>query len=72
MHGNVNKTIKRGCPQGSVLGPLLWNIQYDEIINRIQSRYPNTVAYADDMLIIIGADTTQDIANQELPIVFNG
>lgn len=49
------KTTNRGCPQGSILGPTLWNICLNSILRR-NIRNTTMLAYADDMLLIIKAN----------------
>ena len=57
-------TLSKGCPQGSVLSPLLWNVLLDGLLKAIHSfevpRVPRTrdqkttlrcIAYADDILV---------------------
>ncbi|MBF2463469.1 hypothetical protein ICI39_14150 [Listeria welshimeri] len=53
----VNSTTRgvvcKGCPQGGVLSPLLWNIVVDELIRHLNELKLYTVGYADDLAILI-------------------
>lgn len=44
--------IQCGVPQGSVLGPLLWNLGYDGILRSALSLGLSVVCYADDTLLL--------------------
>ena len=47
-----------GVPQGSVLGPTLWNVLYDEVLRLELSQNCTLTAYADDLALTITARTT--------------
>ena len=42
-------------PQGSILGPLLWNVQYDGILRLELPQEVETIGYADDLALVVTA-----------------
>ncbi|VVC46488.1 Endonuclease/exonuclease/phosphatase,Reverse transcriptase domain [Cinara cedri] len=71
----VTKTLTCGVPQGSVPGPLLWNILYDGLLgvdpggNVPGVSSVSLVAFADDLAVVAtGHDTPtlEDVGNQAL------
>lgn len=70
----VRKPVMAGVPQGSVLGPTLWNIGYDEILQKGSEMGCSTICYADDTLILATADTVKNAvarANLQVGLVLN-
>lgn len=53
--------MRCGVPQGSKLGPLLWNIMYDGIFNIDMPEGATTIGFADDIAIVITAWTTEEL-----------
>ncbi|XP_011858938.1 PREDICTED: uncharacterized protein LOC105556455 [Vollenhovia emeryi] len=56
--GGDRRSWAAGCgvPQGSVLGPLLWDIAYDEVLDAALPAGSTLVCYADDTLVLAGGD----------------
>lgn len=56
-HCAVSKALTRGCPQGSVLGPYLWNIGFDDFLSIPLPANCSLTGYADDGLLLIQSHT---------------
>ncbi|KAH8390446.1 hypothetical protein KR009_003075 [Drosophila setifemur] len=50
--GTVNVPVTRGCPQGSISGPFIWDLLMDVLLRRLET-YCAFSAYADDLLLLI-------------------
>lgn len=56
--------ISQGVPQGSVLGPTLWNILYDGILNLELGENVRAIAYADDLGLYVEAKDQPSLVNR--------
>ena len=57
----VERKMCRGGRQGSICGPAVWNMMLDGLLEEIGRMGISYVAYADDLLCMIGADNRKDI-----------
>jgi hypothetical protein len=71
IYNNSTHTPEKGCPQGSILGPLLWNIGYNPILEVI-SNLAHTTCFADDTLVILNASSIDQLQDNfdKLGILF--
>lgn len=59
--GNIVFSMSAGVPQGSILGPILWNILYDGVLRLDLPEDIDLFAYADDLVIVAKARTDNDL-----------
>ena len=58
-HKNATRRIKtkRGCPQGGVLSPFLWNLVIDDLLHYTAKHIPGYIqAFADDIMSLAEGD----------------
>jgi len=63
------KEHNKRMAQGSCCGPILWNIQYDTVFNLQFTDHTGLVAFADDLILMLRADSiseAENIANVEM------
>jgi len=54
------RKITRGVPQGSVLGPLFWNIAFNNVIEPRPDSQCTVICYADDTMVLGAGSTVLD------------
>ena len=57
------KEHNKRIAQGSCCGPILWNIQYDTVLNLKFTDLTRVVAFADDLILMIRADCISEAEN---------
>ena len=71
LHG-VKRTIisHRGCPQGGILSPLLWNLVMNNLFSFTRNKIPcDLQGFADDLILTASgfdADTLRDVTQRSL------
>ena len=63
-HGeSVTKTTTKGCPQGSICGPIFWDLAVEPCLNKMSSieETDGVIAYADDIAVVIGGNTRAEL-----------
>ncbi|GBO27565.1 Putative protein in type-1 retrotransposable element R1DM [Araneus ventricosus] len=59
----ISRPCSKGCPQGSVISPAIWNIYINSIL--INDRPDLHIqAFADDLVLLIGGRTARELENK--------
>ena len=52
----LKEEVTRGDPQGSRVGPLFWNVMYDDFLRMDLPGGTSIIGFADDALVVCAAD----------------
>ncbi|GFY73246.1 RNA-directed DNA polymerase from mobile element jockey, partial [Trichonephila inaurata madagascariensis] len=64
-HSSKEKLLNKGCPQGSVSGPFLWNVIINDFLEKILAFSScETIAFADDLLLCFQGKSFPDLSRQ--------
>ena len=69
---HASKEMSRGCIQGSVCGPIFWNLILDELLTTPLPTGCHIQAFADDVLLIVNAENVTNLettTNDALAII---
>lgn len=70
--GTLEIEISGGVPQGSVVGPLLWNATFDAVMRTELPSGVKLLGFADDTMLVTRAKSTQEleaVTNEALSLV---
>lgn len=59
--GQRTMRITAGVPQGSILGPTLWNAMYDGVLKLDVPRGVKIVGFADDIVLTVSGETHEEV-----------
>lgn len=60
-NGTKTYVVTGGVPQGSVLGPTLWNVMYDGVLRLPIPNEAQVVGFADDIAVVVVAKHKEEI-----------
>ncbi|KAI5751823.1 hypothetical protein M8J77_011204 [Diaphorina citri] len=66
---NFDKNMTAGVPQGSIIGPTLWNILYNSVLDIPVPEDSTLIAYADDLAVVIKAKTEEELERKSNEIL---
>lgn len=55
------RDVSRGCPQGSICGPMMWNLVMEDLLTTLTNEGIQHVAYADDLLLLVPGQSRVEI-----------
>ena len=65
QENQITRPQNRSCPQGSVLGPILWDIVFDYLLDSLSEfEHCHPIAYADDLAIVISDNSRTQLEHR--------
>lgn len=65
----VKRKMFRGVPQGSILGPTIWNLIYDGVLRLNVPKGSQLVGYADDLAVLV-MDKDLSSIKEKITVIF--
>ena len=53
---SLKEEVTRGAPQGSRVGPLVWNVMYDDFLRMDLPAGTSVIGFADDVLVVCATE----------------
>lgn len=72
MNSSESGEANKGCRQGGVLSPILWNMVIDDLLRKLNEAGYNTEGFEDDLaILLIGKfeETLSEVMSSALEIV---
>lgn len=65
---SVEMAVTRGCPQGSIIGPFVWNLMMDVLLLELQEKC-KFCAYADDLLLLVEGRSRSELESKAIELM---
>ena len=62
--GTIEQRMVTRVPQGSVIGPTLWNLVYDRFLKREVGQGCEVIGYADDIALLVAAKSLENFTRR--------
>lgn len=62
--GTASILLEKGCPQGSALGSILWNLSYNFVLENFVRKGKSVICYADDTAFVLAARNQNDLIEE--------
>ncbi|CAK1546358.1 unnamed protein product [Leptosia nina] len=64
LREKIRRNTNKGCVQGSVGGPVLWNVVIDTLLQTLEEEGCESQAFADDVVLLFEGENANEIENQ--------